>query len=190
MKKYIFIIAFLITYHQAIAQQIINHVFDPTASAIRGVAIPGMLTAAIILKKMQSETIIPAIIHEEQIQLNKWRKTVFGNANTLNALKIASNLLITRINIITDVLPIQYAPGFRKTKRKYKVLLERAKRLDLRVLSLVIIGTAFIDGEGYYRVASQRLAIEYLEVYSELSQIHFKLTKLITFISLLPYIVK
>jgi len=190
MKKNVFLIFLLITYQFSIGQQVINHVFDPSAFAIRGVAIPGMLTSAIVLKDKQSGTIIPAIIKEEKTQLEKWRKSVFGNVNTLNALSIASRHLVNSIDIKRFlILPVHYAPGFRKKLREFLVLKERTKRLENRVIALLGIGTLFIDGEGYYRVASQKLAIEYLDVYSELSQIDFKLTKLIAFINLLPQMV-
>ena len=170
-------------------QQVINHVFDPSAFAIRGVAIPGMLTTAIVMKKEQANTTIPNIIDEEKKLLKKWRSTLFGNVNSLNALSISSADLINSIDIKRRlVLPVHYAPGFRKHLREFLKIKSRTERLEQRVIGLASLGTLFIDGEGYYRVASQRLANEYIEIYAELSKIDFKLTKLLAFIGLLPLI--
>lgn len=189
MNKSVCILILLITWLQSSGQQIINNVFDPSAFAIRGIAIPGMLGAATAMKNKQANSIIPKIIKEEKTELNKWRSTVFGNINTLNALSIASGVLIHSIDVKRSlILPIHYAPGFRKERRKFLVLKERAERLEHRVVALAGLGTLFIDGEGYYRVASQRLAIEYLEVYSELSEIDFKLTQILALLGLLPLI--
>ncbi len=189
MSKKIFLIISLIAWNQSVGQQVINHVFDPSAFAIRGVAIPGMLATATTMKNTQASTIIPQIIREEEKQLQKWRRTVFGNVNTLNALSIASRVLVTSIDTKRIlILPVHYAPGFRKNVRKFLVLKERIERLEHRVIALAGIGTLFIDGEGYYRVASQRLAIEYIEIYTELSNIDFKLTKLLALIELIPLI--
>lgn len=189
MNKNVYILILLITWIQSSGQQIINHVFDPSAFAIRGVAIPGMLGAAAAMKNEQANSIIPIIIREERTELNKWRRAVFGNINTLNALSIASGVLIHSIDVKRSlILPIHYAPGFRKKLREFLILKERTERLEHRVVALAGLGTLFIDGEGYYRVASQRLAIEYLEVYSELSEIDFKLTQILALIGLLPLI--
>lgn len=187
--KNISIILFVIIWNKSLGQQIINHVFDPSAFAIRGVAIPGMLASATLMKNEQANSIIPTIKKEEKTELNKWRSTVLGNVNTLNALSIASRVLINNIDIKRlSILPIHYAPGFRKKLSDFSVLKERTERLEHRVFALAGLGTFFIDGEGYYRVASQRLAIEYLEVYSELSKIDFKLTQILALIGLLPLI--
>ena len=189
MRNAMFIIHLLLFWNNSMGQQVINHVFDPSAFAIRGVAIPGMLTTAIVMKKEQANTTIPNIIDEEKKLLKKWRSTLFGNVNSLNALSISSADLINSIDIKRRlVLPVHYAPGFRKHLREFLKLKSRAKRLELRVLGLASLGTLFIDGEGYYRVASQRLANEYIEIYAELSKIDFKLTKLLAFIGLLPFI--
>ena len=190
MKTNIYILLIVLSiWNQSSGQQIINHVFDPSAFAIRGVAIPGMLGAATAMKNEQANSIIPTIIKEERDELNKWRGTVFGNVNTLNSLSIASRVLINRIDTKRlSILPIHYAPGFRKKLREFLDLKERTERLEHRVSALLGLGTLFIDGEGYYRVASQRLGIEYLEVYSELSEIDFSLTKLLALIGLLPLI--
>lgn len=190
MKTNIYILLiFLTTWSHSLGQQIINNVFDPSAFVIRGVAIPGMLGAATALKNEQANSIIPTIKKEERTELNKWRRTALGNINTLNALSIASRVLINRIDIKRlSILPIHYAPGFREKLREFSALKERTERLEDRVRALAGLGTLFIDGEGYYRVASQRLAIEYLDVYSELSEIDFKLTKLLALIGLLPLI--
>jgi hypothetical protein len=189
MRRAMFIIHLLLFWNNSMGQQVINHVFDPSAFAIRGVAIPGMLTTAIVMKKEQANTTIPNIIDEEKKLLKKWRSTLFGNVNSLNALSISSADLINSIDIKRRlVLPVHYAPGFRKHLREFLKLKSRAKRLELRVLGLASLGALFIDGEGYYRVASQRLANEYIEIYAELSKIDFKLTKLLAFIGLLPFI--
>jgi|SaaInl0LU_22_DNA_1037365.scaffolds.fasta_scaffold02324_4 hypothetical protein len=189
MRNAMFIIHLLLFWNNSMGQQVINHVFDPSAFAIRGVAIPGMLTTAIVMKKEQANTTIPNIIDEEKKLLKKWRSTLFGNVNSLNALSISSADLINSIDIKRRlVLPVHYAPGFRKHLREFLKLKSRAKRLELRVLGLASLGALFIDGEGYYRVASQRLANEYIEIYAELSKIDFKLTKLLAFIGLLPFI--
>jgi hypothetical protein len=189
MRNAMFIIHLLLFWNNSMGQQVINHVFDPSAFAIRGVAIPGMLTTAIVMKKEQANTTIPNIIDEEKKLLKKWRSTLFGNVNSLNALSISSADLINSIDIKRRlVLPVHYAPGFRKHLREFLKLKSRAKRLELRVLGLASLGALFIDGEGYYRVASQRLANEYIEIYAELSKIDFKLTKLLVFIGLLPFI--
>ena len=189
MKTNIYVLLiFLATWVQTSGQQIINHVLDPSAFAIRGIAIPGMLGAATAMKNEQANSIIPTIIREERTELSKWRGTVIGNINTLNALTIASRLLINSIDIKSLIVPIHYAPGFRNERRKFLVLRERTERLELRVAAFAGLGTFFIDGEGYYRVASQRLAIEYLDVYSELSEIDFKLTQILALIGLLPLI--
>lgn len=189
MKIYICIIAFLSTYHLTIGQQVINIVLDPSARFIRGITIPGMLFTASLLKNEQSKTIIPMIIREEELQLKKWKRTVRGNRNTLNYLSAETTLLTSSIEDITMKNYLDN-PWFSKTKRKYKLLKKRADRLNLRILKLGAAGIPLIDGEGYYRVASKRLALEYLEVYSEISQINFKLLKFRSFISLLPSIVK
>ena len=183
MKIYICIIAFLSTYHLTIGQQVINIVWDPSAGLIRGINIPGMLFTASLLKNKQSKTIIPMIIREEVKQLEKWELTVRGNLNTLNylaseTLNLTSSIENSKMNIFLN------APRFGKTKRKYDLLKKRADRLNKIIFFLVFTGIEFIDGEGYYRVASKRLALEYLEVYSELSQINFKLRKFIPFINL------
>jgi hypothetical protein len=189
MRRAMFIIHLLLFWNNSMGQQVINHVFDPSAFAIRGVAIPGMLTTAIVMKKEQANTTIPNIIDEEKKLLKKWRSTLFGNVNSLNALSISSADLINSIDIKRRlVLPVHYAPGFRKHLREFLKLKSRAKRLELRVLGLASLGALFIDGEGYYRVASQRFANEYIEIYAELSKIDFKLTKLLAFIGLLPFI--
>jgi hypothetical protein len=189
MRNAMFIIHLLLFWNNSMGQQVINHVFDPSAFAIRGVAIPGMLTTAIVMKKEQANTTIPNIIDEEKKLLKKWRSTLFGNVNSLNALSISSADLINSIDIKRRlVLPVHYAPGFRKHLREFLKLKSRAKRLELRVLGLASLGALFIDGEGYYRVASQRFANEYIEIYAELSKIDFKLTKLLAFIGLLPFI--
>jgi hypothetical protein len=186
MKIYICIIAFLSIYHLTIGQQVINIVLDPSARFIRGITIPAMLFGASFLKDEQSKTIIPKIIREEELQLKKWKLTVRGNANTLNNLygvtKVLTNSIEnSKMNIFLN------APGFGKTKRKYELLKKRADRLNDRIFLLWVTGIKVIDGEGYYRVASKRLALEYLEVYSELSQINFKLLKFESFSALLPY---
>ena len=98
MKKSIFIVVFLAVWNQSVGQQIINHVFDPSAFAIRGIAIPGMLSSATVMKRAQSATIIPGIIREERTLIGKWRRSVFGNVNTLNGLAIASRILVTSID--------------------------------------------------------------------------------------------
>jgi hypothetical protein len=189
MRRAMFIIHLLLFWNNSMGQQVINHVFDPSAFAIRGVAIPGMLAAATVMKNEQANTIIPDIIDEEEKQLVKWRRTILGNVNSLNALAISSRYLIYSIDLKRGlVLPVHYAPGFRKHLREFLKLKSRAKRLELRVLGLASLGALFIDGEGYYRVASQRLANEYIEIYAELSKIDFKLTKLLAFIGLLPFI--
>ena len=190
MRKSVFIVLFLAIWNQSIGQQIINHVYDPSASAIRGVAIPGMLITAIAFKKEEANNIIPDIIKEEKDRIDKWRKSVLGNANSLNVLAIASRVLINNIDKKKFlVLPGQYAPGFQHDLRKFLVLKERTERLEKRVIALVGIGTLFIDGEGYYRVASQKLAVEYLEVYAELSKIDFNITKLLAFIALFSQLI-
>jgi len=189
MKKYICIIAFLSTYHLTIGQQVINIVWDPSAMFIRGITIPGMLYYASFKKNEQSKTIIPIIILEEELQRKKWKRTVRGNENTLNYLSVETKILTNSIEDITMKIYLD-ALWFRKTKRKYELLKMRADRLNLRIVKLVTTGIKVIDGEGYYRVASKRLALEYLEVYSEISQINFKLRKFKSFITLLPYIVK
>jgi hypothetical protein len=189
MKIYICIIAFLSTYHLTIGQQVINIVLDPSARFIRGITIPGMLYYASFKKNEQSTKIIPTIIREEELQLNKWERTVRGNVNTLNYLSVETKRLTNSIEDITMKIYLD-ADWFRKTKRKYELLKMRADRLNLRIVKLVTTGIKVIDGEGYYRVASKRLALEYLEVYSEISQINFKLLKFKSFITLLPYIVK
>lgn len=189
MKKAMFIIHLLLFWNNSTGQQAINHVFDPSAFAIRGVAIPGMLAAATVMKNEQANTIIPEIIDEEEKQLEKWRRTIFGNVNALNALSISSRYLISSIDVKRRlILPVHYAPGYRKHLREFLKLKSRTERLEHRVIGLASLGTLFIDGEGYYRVASQRLANEYIEVYAELSEIDFKLTKLLAFIGLLPLI--
>ena len=188
INRYLLLI-FLSIWNQSSGQTIINHVFDPSAFAIRGTAIPGMLFAATKMKKDQANIIIPAIIKEERTELNKWRNATLGNLNTLNALTVTSKFLIKSIDIKRNLInPIHYAPGFRKELREFSALKRRTQRLEKRVVALVGLSTAFVDGEGYYRVASQRLAIEYLEVYSELSKIDFNLTKILAFIGLLPLI--
>ena len=189
MKIYICIIAFLSTYHLTIGQQVINIVLDPSARFIRGFSIPGMLITASIKKSEQSRTIIPMIIREEELQLTKWKRTVRGNPNTLNYLFIETNMLTSSIEDPTMEIFLE-APWFRKTKRKYNLLKKRAVRLNLRIVKLVTAGIEIIDGEGYYRVASKRLALEYLEVHSEISQINFKLLQFKSFMNLLPHIVK
>jgi hypothetical protein len=192
MKKYIYIIAFLSTCHVTIGQQIINIVKDKSAFAIRGKAIPAMLAFATARKNEQSGTIIPAIIWEEKLQFRKYSNVgnlIMKNLNALNALTVLSAGLILLIEAQT-VLPTLYAPGFRETKRKYKRVKRRYKRLNMRVAKFLAVGTMFIDGDGYYRVAAQRLALEYLEVYSELSEINFKLAKVNFLVTLLPNIAK
>ncbi|MFB3390095.1 hypothetical protein [Flavobacterium sp. LAR06] len=185
MRKSVLIVLFLTIWHQSVGQQIINHVYDPSAGAIRGVAIPGMLTTAFFFKNEEANNIIPEIIKEEKERIGKWRKSILGNANSLNALAVASRVLINQIDSKRVlILPAHYAPGFRHDLREFLVLKERTERLERRVIALVSIGTMFIDGEGYYRVASQRLALEYLEVYAELSEIEFNITKLLAFIAL------
>lgn len=189
MKTNIYILLMVLsTWNQSSGQQVINHVLDPSAFAIRGISIPGMLATAIAFKDEQANRIIPTIIKEEKDELNKWKRTVIGNVNTLNTLLLSSRALISRIddNRLL-ILPKHYAPGFLEKMREYLKLKKRTERLEKRVGSLVGL-TLFIDGEGYYRVASQRLAIEYLEVYSELSKIDFIITKLLAFIELLPLI--
>ena len=192
MKKYIYIIAFLSTCHVTIGQQIINIVKDNSAFAIRGIAIPAMLTFATVRKNEQSGTIIPAIIWEEKLQFRKYSyvgNLIMKNLNALNELTVLSAGLILLIEAQTG-LPTLYAPGFRETKRKYKRVKRRYKRLNMRVAKFLAVGTMFIDGDGYYRVAAQRLALEYLEVYSELSEINFKLAKVNFLVTLLPNIAK
>lgn len=192
MKKYIYIIAFLSTCHLTIGQQIINIVKDNSAFAIRGIAIPAMLTFATVRKNEQSGTIIPAIIWEEKLQFRKYSyvgNLIMKNLNALNELTVLSAGLILLIEAQTG-LPTLYAPGFRETKRKYKRVKRRYKRLNMRVAKFLAVGTMFIDGDGYYRVAAQRLALEYLEVYSELSEINFKLAKVNFLVTLLPNIAK
>ena len=189
MKIYICIIAFLSTYHLTIGQQVINIVLDPSAKFIRGITIPGMLFIASNNKNKQSTKIIPMIIKEEELQLNKWKRTVRGNRNTLNYLSVETTILTSSIEA-TEMTIFLDNPWFSKTKRKYKLLKKRADRLNLRILKLGAAGIPLIDGEGYYRVASKRLALEYLEVHSEISQINFKLLKFKSFIRLLPSIVK
>lgn len=185
MRKIVFIILFATSWNQVVAQQIINNVFDPSAMAIRGVAIPSLLGTATDYKNKEANYIIPDIIKEEKDRLGKWRKSVLGNANSLNAIAIASRVLINNIETKRKlVLPIYYVPGFQHDLRCFKVLKKRAERLEKKVIALVGIGSFFIDGEGYYRVASQRLALEYLQVYSELSKIDFNITKLLVFIRL------
>lgn len=184
INRYILLI-FLSIWNQSSGQQVINNVLDPSAFAIRGIAIPGMLTAAITMKNEQANSIIPDIIKEESTELTKWRNTVIGNFNTLNALAIDSDFLIESIEFYTSIIPVLYAPGFRKERDKFLVLKERVKRLNKRVDALAGLSTMFIDGEGYYRVACQRLAIEYLEAHSELAKIDFKLSQLKSFIILL-----
>jgi hypothetical protein len=192
MKKYIYIIAFLSTCHLTIGQQIINIVKDKSALAIRGIAIPTMLTFATVRKNEQSKTIIPAIIEEEKSQFRKYSNVgnaIGKNLNPLNWLKLNSAFLISFIEA-QKLLPTLYAPGFRETKRKYKRVKRRYERLNSRVDLFLLVGTMFIDGDGYYRVAAQRLALEYLEVYSELSEINFKLAKVNFLVTLLPNIAK
>lgn len=185
MRKSTFVVLFLIIWNRSAGQQIINYVFDPGAMAIRGVAIPGMLATAIAFKNEEANSIIPDIIKEEKDRIGKWRKAILGNANSLNALVIASKVLVNRIDSKSIlILPAQYAPGFHHDLRTFLALKERTERLEKRVIALVGIGSLLIDGEGYYRVASQRLALEYLEVYAELSKIDFDITKLLAFIAL------
>lgn len=185
MKKNILLVLFLAVCYQSKGQQLINHIFDPSAAAIRGVAIPGKLGAATAFKDEEAKDIIPDIIKEEKENLSKWRKSIFGTANSLNVLAIASRVLIERIDSNRSlILPIQYAPGFKHDLRQFSVIKERAERLEKRALVLVGIGSLFVDGEGYYRVACQKLALEYLEVYADLSKIDFNITKLLAFIEL------
>lgn len=187
MKKNIPLYVLLFIGHQLASQQVFTHVFDPSAFAIRGVAIPGMLTATGVLKDSQSNTIIPKIIEEEKKELGKWKNTVFGNINTLNSLATASLVLVQKINDkIILLLPAHYTPGFRSDVDEFKFLEEKVSRLQEKVLALLGVGTLFIDGEGYYRVASQRLALEYIDVYAKLSSIDFELSKLLIFVQLLP----
>lgn len=184
MRKYILIVFFLVTYTQSTAQQVINNILNPTALALRGIAIPAMLFTAYGYKTEESGTIIPDIIKEEKDRLSKWRKTVIGNVNSLNAIAIASRVLIDRINNNRDlILPAQYAPGFKHDLRQFLLLKETTERLEKKVIALAALSTAFIDGQGYYNVACQSLALEYLDVYAELSKIDFKITKLVTFIA-------
>jgi hypothetical protein len=82
MRKAMFIIHFLLLWNNSTGQQVINHVFDPSAFALRGVAIPGMLAAATVMKDEQANTIIPDIIDEEEVQIAKWRRTIFGNEDS------------------------------------------------------------------------------------------------------------
>jgi hypothetical protein len=190
MKKSIFIVLFLTIWNHSAGQQVILNIYDPSAAAIRGVAIPGMVLAAYAFKNEEANTIIPDIIKEEEDRLDKWRKSVFGNVNSLNAISVASRVLINKIDSKKIlILPAQYAPGFRHDLREFEVLKERTERLEQRVIALVGIGTLFIDGEGYYRVASQRLALEYLEVYAELSKIDFNITKLLAFIAMFAQLI-
>lgn len=189
MKIYRYILLiFLSIWNQSSGQQIINHVYDPSAAAIRGFAIPGMLGAAITMKNEQANRIIPDIIREESTELSKWKKTVIGNANSLTVIAFDTNeFLIDSVERFTQTFPVLYAPGFRKELNKFLLLNERLKRLNKRVATLAGL-SIIIDGEGYYRVATQRLAIEYLEVHSELAKMNFKLSQLRTFIILLPLI--
>lgn len=187
MKKVILIFVLLLIGNRLASQQVLVHVFDPSAFAIRGVAIPGMLTETTFLKYSQVNTIIPKIIEEEEKELSKWRKAVFGNLNALNSLAIASLTLVESINEkIILLLPAHYAPGLRSNVDEFMFLEEKVSRLQKRVVALIGVGTLFIDGEGYYRVASQRLALEYIDVYAELSSIDFELSKLLSFVELLP----
>jgi hypothetical protein len=190
MRKGVFIVLFLTIWNRSVGQQIINNVYDPSAAAIRGVAIPGMVGTAIAFKNEEANSIIPDIIKEEKDRIGKWRKSVFGNANSLNALALASRFLINNIDVKRKlILPAHYAPGFRHDLREFSVLKERTERLENKVIALLGIGTLFIDGEGYYRVASQRLALEYLEVYAELSKIDFNITKLMAFTRLFSQLI-
>ncbi|MCX2681919.1 hypothetical protein OOZ15_18350 [Galbibacter sp. EGI 63066] len=189
MKSNIFLLIFIMLFNYSEGQQVINIVLDPSAYAIRGVAIPGMLGTAASLKNEQASTIIPAIVNEERSLMNKWRGSVLSNINVLNALSISSRTLINSIDAKKALIsPIHYVPGYRKELREFDRLRSRTERLEQRVATLVGIGTFFIDGEGYYRNASQRLAVEYLEVYARLSKIDFNLGKLVVFINLLPLI--
>lgn len=190
MRKSVFLVLFLTIWNQSTGQQLIFHVFDPSAAAIRGVAIPATLATATAFKNEEANTIIPDIIKEEKDRIDKWRKAVLGNANSLNALVIASRLLINSIDSKKVlVLPAKYAPGFRHDIRNFSTLKERTERLEKKVIALVGIGSLLIDGEGYYRVASQTLALEYLEVYAELSKIDFNIKKLLVFIALFSQLI-
>ncbi|WP_166923410.1 hypothetical protein [Flavobacterium poyangense] len=185
MRRNILIVLFFTVCYPSKGQQIINHVYDPSAAAIRGVAIPGKVGAAVAFKNEEANEIIPAIIKEEKDRLGKWRKSIIGSVNSLNTLASASRMLIDRIDSKRGlILPAHYAPGFRHDLREFVAIKERTKRLEKRVLTLLGIGTFFIDGEGYYRVACQKLALEYLEVYADLSKIDFNITKLLAFIGL------
>lgn len=191
MKTYTFVLIFIMIFCDLAGQQVVNIVLDPSAFAIRGAAIPGMLATATTQKNEQANVLIPDIIREERSLIRKWRSSVIGNVNSLNALAIESRILIDMIDIKRAlILPAHYAPGYRKQLRRFLRLKERAERLEIRVATLVGIGAFFIDGEGYYRVASQRLAIEYLTIYSELSEIDFNLSKLLAFIGMLPLLTK
>ena len=187
MKKVILLFVLLLIGNRLTSQQVLVHVFDPSAFAIRGSAIPGMLITTTFLKYSQANTIIPKIIEEEEKELSKWRNAVFGNINTLNSLAIESQILVDSINEkIILLLPAHYVPGLRSNVDEFMFLEEKVSRLQKRVVALFGVGTLFIDGEGYYRVASQRLALEYIDVYAELSSIDFELSKLLSFVELLP----
>jgi hypothetical protein len=128
MRKAMFIIHFLLLWNNSTGQQVINHVFDPSAFALRGVAIPGMLAAATVMKDEQANTIIPDIIDEEEVQIAKWRRTIFGNVNSLNALAISSRYLIDIIDIKRGlILPVHYAPGYRKHQREFLKIKSRTE---------------------------------------------------------------
>lgn len=189
MKKSVFIVLFLAIWNQSTGQQLIFHVFDPSAAAIRGVSIPATLGTATGYKNEEANTIIPDIIKEEKDRIGKWKKAVLGNGSSLNALVAASRDLINDIDSKKAlVLPAKYAPGFRHDLRNFSALKEREKRLRQKA---IVMGTAsgFIDGEGYFKVASQTLALEYLEVYAELSKIDFSIKKLLAFIALFSQLI-
>lgn len=179
----VLLVSFLFSFKQANSQQVIVYVNNPSAMAIRGVAIPGKVIATAVRKFKAASTTIPFLIKEHQARLKIYRVTLTGNLSSLAAIQVACSNLLAESNGLLPSIKYHYIPGFRNVKTRLIRAEIRFNDMSAKLIALAGFSAFLIDGSGYVRVAHQTLANDYINIYKELRDIFFKLRVLQDFIT-------
>ncbi|MDB9836026.1 hypothetical protein OAC51_03885 [Flavobacteriaceae bacterium] len=152
--------------------------------ALRGTFIPGEVSYTATRKYTAAGTIIPLLIRQHKARIEAYRFTAFAAVGALAAIHIACSVILADIRLLVPLIPVTgYIPGFRADKRRLERAALRFADMTVKYLTITGLSILLIDGEGYVRVAHQILANDYIFIYKEFRDIHFKLRVLQDFIT-------
>ena len=183
------LVGLLLNLQKGNAQQVIIYVNNPSAMAVRGISIPGQVTATGIRKFGAASSTLPRLISEHRARISIYRTTITGNLSQLSAMQAQCTVLLAMAEDLIPIVSIaSYIPGFRDTNTRLIRAKIRFFDLNQKLIALAAFSTVLVDGTGYIRVAHQTLANDYIFIYKEFRDIFFKLRVLQDFINVIQTI--